>query len=177
MIAQDPTAGFRWPVRVERVMTAPSQDIWDTISQPGALELCHPFCASNPVQTWTGPEARDEVHYLNGVVYERRFREWLEGVGYDLVIGRAGGRTSLVSWRVAPVDDTASSLRITVCPHALQRLHAAYRWIPHVLWLRPRLRDYLDSVVRGFDWYVTRGEPVPRNAFGTHPWFSVRESS
>ena len=22
------------------------------------------------------------------------------------------------------------------------------------------------------EWYATRGEPVPRNQFGTHPWFS-----
>ncbi len=177
MIAEDPAAGFKWPVHVERVMGAPSRDIWGAISRPGALELCHPFCARNPVQVWPGPAARDEVHYLNGVVYERQFREWLDGVGYDLAIGRPGGRQSLVSWRITPIDDATSGLRITVCPHALQDRHPWVRWMPHVLWLRPRLRDYLDSVVRGFDWYVTRGEPVPRNAFGTHPWFSARASN
>jgi hypothetical protein len=26
--------------------------------------------------------------------------------------------------------------------------------------------------VRGFEWYATKGQPVPRNQFGTHPWFS-----
>jgi hypothetical protein len=31
--------------------------------------------------------------------------------------------------------------------------------------------------VRGFEWYVTRGEPVPRNKFGKHPWFSASEST
>ena len=158
-------------------MAAPSQDIWGAISRPGALELCHPFCARNPVHAWPGAAARDEVHYLNGVVYERRFLEWIDGVGYDLEIGRANGRKSLVSWRITAVDNATCRLRIAVCPHALQHVPTVVRWAPQVLWLRPMLRKYLDSVVRGFDWYVTRGEPVPRNAFGTHPWFSARESA
>ena len=41
--------------------------------------------------------------------------------------------------------------------------------------LRPLLAEYLSSVVRGFEWYVTRGEAVPRDQFGPHPWFSARE--
>jgi hypothetical protein len=36
------------------------------------------------------------------------------------------------------------------------------------------LKKYLESVVRGFEWYVMRGEPVPRNQFGRHPWFSAQ---
>jgi len=26
--------------------------------------------------------------------------------------------------------------------------------------------------VMGFEWYITTGERVPRDAFGKHPWFS-----
>jgi hypothetical protein len=29
------------------------------------------------------------------------------------------------------------------------------------------------SVGKGFEWYVTRGAPVPRDQFGKHPWFSA----
>lgn len=29
---------------------------------PGNLELCHPFCRSNPVQSWPGKDSIDEVH-------------------------------------------------------------------------------------------------------------------
>ena len=79
-----------------------------------------------------------------------------------------------MSWRVTPISDKRCVLRITVCPHVLQFLPTVIRWIPHTLWLRPRLREYLDSVVRGFEWYVVQGKPVPKDAFGTHPWFSVR---
>ncbi len=177
MPLQKPQNAFRWPVTVEREITAPAQDVWCAISRPGNLELCHPFCESNPVRIWPGPGSQDEVHYLSGWVYERQFRRWIEGVGYDLQIGRKGGGKSLVSWRVIPIDDYCCALKITVCPHALQNLPILIRWIPYVLWLRPLLRKYLDSVVRGFEWHVVRLEPVPRNAFGTHPWFSEREST
>ena len=116
------------------------------------------------------------MHYLSGWSYERQFHEWNEGVGYDLEIGRRGGGRSSVSWRITPVDNQSCVLRITVCPHALQKLPVVVRWLPHLIRLRPLLRQYLDSVIRGFEWYVIRNEPVPRNAFGTHPWFSARGS-
>ena len=173
MQAPDPTAGFRWPVRFEQVIAASAQEIWDVISSPGNLELCHPFCVKNPVVQWPGRRASDEVHYLSGWVFERHFLEWIDGVGYDLEIGRKNGRRSLVSWRIFSNKEQESGLRITICPHALQHLPAAVRWLPHRVWLRPQLRNYLESVVRGVEWYTVKRQPVPKNAFGTHPWFSA----
>lgn len=175
MSPRDPSTAFRWPVSVERTIAAPATEVWKAISSPGNLGLCHPFCARNPVRTWPGADSQDEIHYLSGWVYERHFKRWIEGVGYDLEIGRAGGGRSSVSWRIRPIDDRRCALRITVCPHALQGLPAAIRWVPHLLRLGPLLRKYLDSVLRGFEWYVLRGTPVPRNAFGTHPWFSEKK--
>lgn len=140
---------------------------------PGNLEYCHPFCASNPVLEWPGPESRDEVHYLSGWKYERRFCNWIEGVGYDLNIGRDSGGQSFVSWRIAEIDENDSALKITVFPHALQRIPVFLRWLPHHVRLRPLLSSYLRSVVGGFEWYVTRGVAVPRDQFGRHPWFSA----
>lgn len=170
----DQIARFKWPVSVERIIDAPAETVWGAISQPGNLELCHPFCASNPVREWPGPDSIDEVHYLSGWVFERRFHNWIDGVGYDLEIGRRGGGQSSVSWRISSIDDRNCRLRITVCPHALQKMPLAIRWLPHFVWLRPKMRMYLDSVIRGIEWYVTRGEAVPRNAFGEHRWFSAR---
>ena len=177
MYSSEVRRGFKWPVSVERKIAAPAQDVWNVISRPGNLEFCHPFCASNPVRVWPGSESRDEVHYLNGLVFERQFRRWSEGVGYDLEIGRKGGSQSWVSWRVMSIDDDCSTLRITVCPHVLQSLPTVIRWLSHALWLRPLLTKYLDSVVRGFEWYIVHGEAVPKNAFGKHPWFSSRAST
>ena len=166
------TPAFKWPVGVTRRMPASAGDVWDVISRPGNLHLCHPFCAQNPVTDWPGPKSRDEVHYLNGVIYERRFKRWIEGAGYDLDIGLRDGPSSFVSWRITPRGDSSSELAIVVQPHVLQGVPTVIRWIPHLARVRPLLRDYLSSVVRGFEWYLRSGEPVPRNQFGTHPWFS-----
>ena len=163
---------FRWPVAGAIEIAAPAERVWATISTPGNLEPCHPFCESNPVQHWPGPDSKDEVRYLGGWTYQRHFKSWHEGVGYDLTVGRQGGGSSLVSWRIAPVTAASATLTITVYPHSLQHLPVAIRWLPHHLRLRPLLNHYLSSVVRGFEWYITRGEPVPRNQFGHHPWFS-----
>lgn len=168
----DPRPGFRWPVAAAREIESSAAEVWDTISMPGNLEPCHPFCARNPVKQWPGEGSIDEIHYLSGWVFERRFCTWLEGIGYDLEIGRPGGRKSFVSWRIRPADERSCTLRIAVYPGTLQHLPVAVRWVPHRLFFAPRLEKYLDAVTRGFEWYITRGEPVPRNQFGTHPWFS-----
>jgi hypothetical protein len=157
---EDPRPGFKWPVGVAHPIAATPEKVWDVISMPGNLELCHPFCAKNPVEAWPGGGSRDEIHYLSGWVYERRFCRWIDGVGYDLTIGRHGGQTSFVSWRIIPLNIQSCLLRITIYPY-------------DVVWLAPKLRRYLSSVIRGFEWYVIRGEAVPRNQFGTHPWFSI----
>ncbi len=174
---EDPKPGFKWPVSVAQPIAAPAAKVWGAISMPGNLEACHPYCAQNPVEVWPGEASRDEVHYLSGWVYERRFCRWMEGVGYDLEIGRPGGGKSFVSWRIVPLDSQNCTLKIAVYPHILQDLPLAIRWIPHILQLGPRLRSYLSSVTKGFEWYVVRGRPVPRNQFGTHPWFSAPRSS
>lgn len=175
MASQEFTLGFKWPVAVERAIAVPELTLWNAISMPGNLFVCHPFCAANPVHVWPGPDSRDEVHYLNGLVFVRRFSRWTEGVGYDLEIGTRSGKTSSVSWRITPIDAQNSILKISVFPHVLQTLPVTIRWCPHVLWLRPMLKKYLESVVKGFEWYVIRGEPVPPNKFGKHPWFSSPE--
>ena len=164
----------RWPVSAGTRIDAPAARLWETISSPDSLLPSHPFLAANPVDCWGGADGRDEVHYLNGIVYRREFRAWHEGEGFDLEISHRRKPLARVAWRIAPVDETHASLCITVYPYGLQHLPVAVRWAPHLLVLRPRLRAYLSSVVRGFKWYIERGEAVPRNAFGTHPWFSAR---
>jgi hypothetical protein len=176
MSLQDSGAKFKWPVAVQRQIEAPAARVWQVISSPGNLESCHPFCAKNPVHAWPGANSRDEVHYLSGWAYERHFYEWHEGVGYDLDIGRCGGNKSRVCWRIVPIGEDCCVLRITVYPHILQSLPTLVRWVPHLLWLRPLLRKYLDSVVRGFEWNVINGQAVAPNQFGKHPWFSTASS-
>jgi hypothetical protein len=172
----DPKPGYKWPVAVAQPIAAAGEEVWEAISLPGNLEYCHPFCAKNPVQVWSGEGSRDEVHYLSGLVFERQWCRWIDGVGYDLQIGRRGGRSSFVSWRIMPTEKQKCILRIAVYPHVLQNVPVAIRWLPHILYVYPMLRRYLSSVVRGFEWYVSRDESVPRNQFGSHPWFSAPKS-
>ena len=168
----DASQRFKWSVSASRTIAVPASKIWELISSPGSLPLYHPFCEKNPVFEWPGSNSFDEVHYFNGVVLARRFSDWYDDVGYDLEIGRSGGRTSFVSWRITPVKERRSSIEIVVYPHALQHLPIVARWLPHLVRLRPQLRSYLQSVVKGLDWFITQGQPVRRNQFGAHPWFS-----
>jgi len=169
----DPIPGYHWPISVSRKINSPAESVWQAISMPGNLEPCHPFCVSNPVEVWPGPDSRDEIHYLSGWIMERRFTTWIEGVGYDLEIGRKGGKTSFVSWRIKAINPEYSLLKITIYPHALQNVPPVFRWLPHYLYIGPQLRKYLVSVIGGFEWYINNDEAVPRNQFGSHPWFSI----
>ena len=169
-------AGFRWPIVAEQTIAASAEEVWKVISTPGNLELCHPFCGKNPVQHWSRENSVDQVHYLNGRVYERRFNSWQEGVGYDLEIISRGTPLAAVTWRIASVDASSCVLRITVYPYMLQKYPVGLRWLPHFFFLRPKLTHYLISVVKGFEWFITHGQAVPRNQFGEHAWFSAAES-
>ena len=168
--------GFRWPIRRSLDIAAPAHEIWAVISEPGYLENCHPFCAENRVLAWPGPESRDELHYRSGWIYGRHFTAWYEGTGYDLEIGGRGEPRSFVTWRIEPIDDQSATLTIAIYPHVLQRVPLLARWLPHLAFVRPLLRRYLSSVLRGVEWYVTRGEPVRPNQFGRHPWFSEKRT-
>jgi hypothetical protein len=172
---KDPKQDFKWPVTVSQLIQAPGEEVWKVISMPGNLEPCHPFCLSNPVHKWSGEGSKDEIHYLSGWTYEREFGRWIDGEGYDLEIGRAGGGKSFVSWRIQSVDNQNSILKITVCPHVLQDIPVILRWIPHYVYIQPLLTRYLKSVTKGFEWYISNGTPVPRDHFGKHPWFSSNQ--
>lgn len=163
---------FKWPVSVSRIIAAPPQQIWTAVTKPGNLEDCHPFSEKNPVDEWPGVGAKDTIHYYSGWVMQREFVSWLDGVGYDLTIGREGGRKSYVSWRITEEPEDTGRLCITIYPHALQNIPIAIRWVPHIAMIRPMLGSYLDSVLKGFEWFITTGESVRKNQFGSHKWFS-----
>jgi hypothetical protein len=173
--ASQPRQGFKWPVAAERVIAAPGNDVWNVISSPGMLPLYHPFCEANPVQHWAGPGSADEIRYFSGWVLQRRVTDWFDDVGFNVEVGRPGGGRSAVSWRLAEVAERRTRLTITVYPHTLQHLPVAVRWLPHLVKLRPTLSSYLESVLRGLEWFVTMKEPVRRNQFGPHPWFSPEQ--
>ena len=162
-----------WPITISRVINASACDVWSVISSPGILEKCHPFCAQNPVHVWSGADSRDEIHYLNGLIYERRFYQWQEGSGYDLEIFQEGRVLAKVMWRVSEIWDQGCKLQITIYPRLPWKHPVFINWLIYRFRLRPMLGRYLKSVIMGFEWYVTRRNPVTQNHFGKHPWFST----
>jgi hypothetical protein len=70
------------------------------------------------------------------------------------------------------MGEQRSSIEIAIYPHAAQKIPIIFRRVPHFFWLQPQLRRYLQSVLKGLDNFVTRGEVVRRNQFGAHRWFS-----
>ena len=147
------------------------EKIWELISEPGNLNSSHPFCKTNEIISWDEENHSDRLIYLNGRKYIRNFQTWEEGKGYTLLIGKENGAQSFVSWEIEKQVD-GSKLTITVYPFILAKLPKILAYIPHVLWVKPRLRNYLKSVLSGFKHYSKTGESVPRNNFGKHPWFS-----
>ena len=160
------------PISVTKQFDASSNELWNLISAPSNLNDCHPFCKTNDVLQWDDTEHVDRLVYLNGRTYIRQFLTWNEGEGYTLRIGEENGLQSFVEWEIDSISENKSQLTITVHPHLLAGYPKVASFLPYQFWIKPRMRRYLRSVVSGFEYVAQTGEPVPRNHFGRHPWFS-----
>ena len=167
---------FKWPVCVDFKMSASAERVWEVISTPEILEQTHPFCKKNTVQTWQGVGSKDIIEYYNGRIMQRDFYYWDVGVGYDLLIGREGGRKSRVSWKIKSESKEKCQLSITIFPNNLQDLLWLRALFLYYTVVKPMLKKYLQSVLKGFDYYIKTGEPVSKNQFGSHKWFSTEDS-
>ena len=149
-----------------------SNSLWRIISKPGNLNQSHPFCKSNEVINWDENNRKDRLIYLNGRNYVRDFLTWDEGIGYTLLIGEENGKQSYVTWKIEALNDNSSKLTITVYTFILAKLPKIFAIIPHLFWVNPRLKQYLHSVISGFQYHLETGNSIPRNHFGKHSWFS-----
>ena len=163
-----------WPFYAENsvIIDAPKSEVWKSISSPGNLNNSHPFCQENTVQNWPGEESVDTLEYLNGFIIVRKFQSWNEGEGYSLLIGREGGRKSFVEWSLSEINEKRTLLKIRVHPHLLSDWNRITASLAYVFYIRPKLKKYLYSVTRGFEWHIKNRKKIPRNHFGEHPWFS-----
>ena len=160
------------PISVKKLFDVSSEVLWKLVSAQGNLNDCHPFCKSNEVIQWDEDGHVDRLVYLNGRTYIRQFLTWDEGRGYTLRIGEENGLQSFVQWEIGAISENKSQLTITVHPYLLAGYPKIVSFFPYQLWIKPRMRRYLQSVVSGFEYVARTGEPVPRNHFGRHPWFS-----
>jgi hypothetical protein len=169
-------SGPEWDVQERVSIAASTEQAWQLISQPGHLEQCHPFCRRHTVYRWPDFGARDEIEYYSGLVLERDFTAWLDGQGYDLLIGPPERITNQVSWRLHPVAPSSCELSIRLRPLLPpDRSRAAFLRL-HTSATAPSLHDYLRSVVEGVRHRVETGRSVTRNQFGSHPTFSPDEA-
>ena len=145
--------------------------IWQVISAPSNLELFHPFCKSNQVIKWPDINSMDEIHYYNDMILVREFVNWIDGKGYDLLIGEKNGEKSFVSWRIKD-ECNNSNLSITIYPHYRNKGYKILNLIPFFIFVRPSLISYLDSVLMGLNYYIETNRKVEKNQFGSHSFFS-----
>lgn len=157
--------------KYKQVFSQNVSELWNAISIENNLNDSHPFCKENTSLQWSGDTHKDKLVYLNGMTYIREFSEWLEGEGYNLWIGQDGGPKSYVEWRINE-HPAGSELSITVYPYLLSKWPKILAFIPYKIYIDPKLKSYLSSVLKGFKWFLDTNTAVPRNQFGKHTWFS-----
>ena len=103
----------KWKVYYEEEINSSVDSLWDLISSPSNLELFHPFCKSNKIIKWPGENSIDELIYLNGLTFIRRFKSWKKKKGYSLLIGEKDKSQSYVVWEILEKNGSIY-LKITV---------------------------------------------------------------
>ena len=149
-----------------------SEDIWKAISSHGNLNLFHPFCHTNKVIEGDKYSIKKDILiYLNGVVFEREFYQWDEMNGYELMIGKKNGKKSKVVWKISETKNY-TSLIINVFPYKTDKINSLlYPFVFH-FYIKPKLKSYLKSVLKGLKFYLNNNKKVVNNQFGKHSWFS-----
>ena len=149
-----------------------SEDIWKVISSHGNLNFFHPFCKKNKVIEFDKKLIKkDMLIYLNGVVFERHFYKWQETVGYELMIGKKNGKKSKVVWKISKKRHY-SLLNIDVYPYKTDKINSLLYPFVFYFYIKPKLKSYLSSVLKGLKFYLYNNKNVVKNQFGVHRWFS-----
>ena len=145
-------------------------DVWQVISSKEALELFHPFCSKNKVISW-GDVKVDELVYLNGLTLIREFTTWNPNQGFELTIGKRNGKKSKVRWEITSVK-SGCILSISIWPYKSSKIPTILYPLVNVFIIRPELKKYLGSVLKGLNFYLTHKIVVKKNQLGSHAWFS-----
>ena len=162
---------YIWEINREILIHAQTSKVWHIISSEGHLEKFHPFCKKNEVKVWDDSSHEDSIEYNNNRILNRNFYNWFEGKGFDLVIGDSKGNDSHVFWRISK-SDMNTLVSITIKPYIYNKGSKLKNFIPFFTYIRPKLANYLYSVLMGLKHYSETDQTVVRDQFGTHSWFS-----
>lgn len=143
-------------------------DVWNTLSSKNALELFHPFCLKNDVIEY---EKKDKLIYINGLTYIREFSAWKPNEGFELNIGRKYGKKSKVLWDIKHKDE-GCVVKISIFPYRSNKIPVFFYPLVSFFFIRPKLKQYLQSVLKGLKYYLDYNIKVEKNQFGKHSWFS-----
>lgn len=143
--------------------------VWDTISLKNGLELFHPFCLKN--KEIRGDKKSDELVYLNGLTYIREFTSWKPNQGFELNIGSKNGKKSKVQWQLQS-SGMGCELKISVFPYKSSKISKFLYPLVNFFVIKPKLKKYLQSVLKGLKYFLDHKQKVKKNQFGEHPWFS-----
>ena len=162
---------YNWSVSHDIVLSISKKKLWKIISNANNLEFYHPFCEKNPTFRWPGLNSIDQVHYYNGLIYERSFINWIDNIGYDLLIGEKNQIQSFVSWRIQELSGKCK-LTISIYPYIFNMSNKFINFLPFFLIVKPSLKKYLSNIGFGLIYYIEQKKPVIKNQFGSHKWFS-----
>ena len=147
-------------------------EVWNVISSPGHLNNFHPFCKENKVmECKNNIILKDQLIYLNDLNYYRTFTKWQPKIGYSLKIGSENAKQSDVKWEIIK-NFEFTCVKITVRPYVSNKIPKLLYPFFYYTIIRPKLKSYLKSVLKGLEYYLTYKKPVPRNEFGSHSWFT-----
>ena len=91
--------------------------------------------------------------------------------GYQIKIGTKDGKKSDVIWKISALGKF-TELTITVTPYLSSKTPKFFYPLFHYFIIKPKLKSYLGSVLKGIKFYLNTEKKVKANQFGTHPWFS-----
>ena len=142
--------------------------ILKAIREPENLNKFHPFCKANTVEIWPGKGSIDNIEYLNGLKYKRKFLKWDDN-GYELEIGR-NRKLADVQW-IVKGNESESSLRVRINP-ILPYKSKIKEWFFWHFYIKHKMQAYINNVLWGFKHYINTETRVGHNKFGKHSWFS-----
>ena len=94
-----------------------------------------------------------------------------------MLIGEDDYASAKVNWTIRDYNGTTSSLTINIDLYIDESLGHYSKFIRRIigrLYLVPKMRAYLKSVVLGFKHYVETDQNVTKNQFGYNALFSTR---
>ena len=120
---------------------------------------------------------KDTILYYNGIRLNRIFTEWTEKKGYSLIIGNSKTATAIVEWNLEPINPIKTKLTIDInvfTDVALQRYNLVLRTIIKYSYFLPYMRHYIQTVCKGFKYYIETNDLVKKINLDTIHYFQLK---